>query len=81
MHNQPNKTVGYLEYIFKNSFLTTVNHVLRVLRYMKTKIKKCFKSKWLFIKVKLFIELTNNSWCKIGPHKTIGFFEYISTRS
>ena len=57
MLNRPNKTVGYLEYIFKNNFFTTLNHALRVLRYIKTNIKKSFKSKWLFIKVnfKIFI--------------------------
>ena len=48
---------------------------------MKTNIKKSFKSKWLFIKINFLLKFTNNSWCKIGPHKTIGFLGYTLTRS
>ena len=53
MHNRPLKN----HYVFVNTFQQNqclrLSYVLRVFRHVKIRIKKCFKSKWLFFKVKL----------------------------
>ena len=52
----PIKPLSFQEYISIKSYVSTLNHVLRMFRHVKIVIKKCFENKWLILKVKFIME-------------------------